>query len=242
MHQPALSAALGPAGKSGLLLTLPDCPALIGVYTSKHKNRAECHALQNHVQKLVKEARIPVVVLGGRWANLSSDMRSPGDGGVAKTLFDAEAGGREIAFADAMERTVLRLQAAGANVVVVGPVPEIGFSVPAMMVRAAHLGHAVPATSRAVFDQRQASVLSALARLGAMPGVQVVYPHDVLCNEEECRVSDGPVPLYDDDDHLSVAGSTLVAPKIAAAIGAADGPRSAGEATDNRAGLMQSSD
>ncbi len=203
---------------TGVLATMPDCPALVGVYTSKRKNRSECEALQQAVLQLVKDQRIPTVVLAGRWANLASPERSPGDGGLPKTIYDGEAGGRPVPFSAALLRTVQRLRATGARVVVVGPVPEVPYSVPSMMVRAAHLGHSLPDVSRPDFDRRQADVLAALSALTDIPEVVVVYPHRQLCSPLTCRASEGQHPLYRDDDHLSVYGSDLIAPQIRRAI------------------------
>ncbi len=203
---------------TGVLATMPDCPALVGVYTSKRKNRSECKALQQAVIQLVKDRHISTVVLAGRWANLASPERSPGDGGLPKTIYDGEAGGRPIPFSAALLRTVQRLRATGARVVVVGPVPEIPYSVPSMMVRATHLGHSLPDVSRPDFDRRQADVLAALSALTDMPDVVVVYPHRQLCSPSTCRASEGPHPLYRDDDHLSAYGSDLIAPQIRRAI------------------------
>jgi len=40
--------------------------------------------------------------------------------------------------------------------------------------------------------------------------VEVVYPHEKLCDERKCRVEQDGRPFYWDDDHLSQAGGALV--------------------------------
>jgi peptidoglycan/LPS O-acetylase OafA/YrhL len=205
-------------GLTGVLATMPDCPALIDVYTSKRKNRDECRHLQQTIMGLVRERHVPTVVLAGRWANLASPVRSPGDGSLPKTIFDGQVAGPPVEFGVALRRTVQRFKEAGARVVVIGPVPEVSYSVPSMMVRAAHLGHPIPAVKREGFERRQVEVLAALASLENLPGVRVVYPHQILCDSRTCRTSDGAKPLYRDDDHLSFYGSALIAPAILQAI------------------------
>tara|TARA_R110002096_G_scaffold349304_1_gene542405 strand:+ start:1684 stop:3621 length:1938 start_codon:yes stop_codon:yes gene_type:complete len=203
---------------TGVMATMPDCPPLIGVHTSKRKNRGECQKLQKVVLQMAANGRVSLVVLGGRWANLASEARAPGDGGLPKTLYDDEAGGKVIAFAAALRRTVKRLTEAGVRVVVIGPTPEVSYSVPSMMIRAAHLGYTIPAISRQEFDRRQALVFAALTTVESMQGVQVIYPHRLLCGSLTCAVSDGMHALYTDDDHLSAQGTGLVAPPIIRAI------------------------
>jgi len=50
-------------------------------------------------------------------------------------------------------------------------------------------------------------VLAALKNIHLSPSVQVLYPHDYLCDEVACAVENGALALYTDDDHLSVEGT-----------------------------------
>jgi peptidoglycan/LPS O-acetylase OafA/YrhL len=218
MLGPGLGAALHDLGRSGVVASMPDCAPLLGVHTSETKNRAACAELGGWVVDRLRAARDPVVILAGRWANLASPVAAPGDGRPPKALYDSEAGGAPIPFAAALERTVRRLAGAGARVVVVGPVPELPFDVPDMLVRTLDWGRPLPVVPRAGFERRQSQVLPALAAVAGLPGVAVVYPHDVLCDARQCRVAAGQLALYVDDDHLSPAGVRRVAPAIVAAM------------------------
>jgi hypothetical protein len=60
--------------------------------------------------------------------------------------------------------------------------------------------------------------MAALAKVGRLEGVVVVYPHTVLCDSETCAVADGVRALYSDDDHLSPFGAARVSALIRAAI------------------------
>jgi SGNH domain-containing protein len=57
---------------------------------------------------------------------------------------------------------------------------------------------------------RQKQVMKGLARIGALDGVTVAYPHTALCDLETCQVADGLRALYFDDDHLSPFGAARV--------------------------------
>ncbi len=206
------------SGKSGVVVTMADCAPLLGIYTSKRKNRAECARLADHIVDIVRDWHVPVVVLASRWANLASPVPSPGDGGLSKKLFDGENPGVGIDFHSALLRTVRRLSDLGAHVVVVGPVPEIAFEVPDMLIRASNWNLPLPVSPRADFDLRQSMVLEALEKIARVPGVTVVYPHAALCDAERCAVAEGLRALYVDDDHLSLLGTRRIVPAIADAV------------------------
>ena len=214
----ALSQHLHGTGLNGLVAVMQGCSPLIGVYYSARKNRAECMALAVHIEKMVQNENVPIVILANRWANLASNERAPGDGFLSQQIFDAENGSVLTTLDNALTRTVKRLTAAGAYVVVVGPVPEVDFNVPNMMVRAVNLDRPLLETPRTAFNTRQEIVLHTLKRLESMPNVSVVYPHEQLCNSERCRLVDDGRPLYKDDDHLTLAGVRLILDPVLRAV------------------------
>lgn len=218
MYGEQLGARMAALGRPGLIANMADCQSLLDTYTSKRKNREACALLGQEVLRLVRDERIPVVILAARWATLGSPVRAPGDGDFSKTLYDARNEGRETSLQVALTRTVQQFTALGARVVIIGPTPEMDFDVPDLLVRSANLGSGIPASTRLSFDERQAVVLPALKALEAVPGVSVVYPHRSLCDATACRYATGDIPLYTDDDHLSRAGVDTVLPGILATI------------------------
>lgn len=213
-----LSDRLHKTGVNGLVALMAACPPLIGVHYSTRKNRTECRELAAHIEETVQKENVPVVVLVSRWANFASNVRAPGDGGLSQKIFDAENGDVPTAFDDALARTVERLTTAGAKVIIVGPVPEIDFDVPNMMIRAANWERPLPEARRSVFDARQEIILRVLKRLENLRGVAVVYPHEQLCDLRHCRLVDDGKPLYKDDDHLTLAGVQLVLAPVLRAV------------------------
>lgn len=113
---------------------------------------------------------------------------------------------------------VRAIRAAGKRVIVIGPVPNYANDVPRTVALAwqAQPGTATDGVETSTFLARNQLAMSRLARLES-EGVTVIYPHRLLCRETCDVVRDGKV-LYFDDHHLSVAGSRILAPAVAAAI------------------------
>jgi hypothetical protein len=113
-----------------------------------------------------------------------------------------------------LDFTVNRLLAAGKTVVLVYPVPEIGYYVPGSLSRMLATGRDPLSLNLplAAFQARQDSILPILDRAGTSPRIVRVYPHKRLCNEDRCLVYANGKALYRDADHLSAAGSEFVLP------------------------------
>jgi hypothetical protein len=114
------------------------------------------------------------------------------------------------------ERTLSRLQAAGKRVIVVASVPEVGSSVPKVLVNNLFWGKDRDvAPSTIDFNRRQAATRDVLSMLHAkFPEVTVVHPAEVLCDDVSCRIALEGEPLYFDDDHLSDLGADLVVKQL----------------------------
>lgn len=205
----------------GVTVRLPSCPPLLEVYTSKRKNREQCQLLGEYIVSQVESENAPVVVFANRWANLASDLLSPSGRTPPKRLYDRKNDGARIGFYEAVKRTIDELNALGVHVVIIGPVPEMDFHVPEMMIRAANWNTSLPVSHFKDFMARQKIVLDAFDRIDELPNATIVYPHEVLCNETQCRFNAGTSPLYTDEDHLSADGVSLILPLISKAINGA---------------------
>lgn len=123
--------------------------------------------------------------------------------------------GVELTFYDALSRTVEKLRGFGAQVVVVGSVPEIDYDVPSTFLRTMRGFSQIRPVLQADFERRQRIVLDALAKLEASGTAKVLYPHGALCDGRTCEVVTGTMPLYSDDDHLSGFGALRVVRSLA---------------------------
>lgn len=214
---PELSQMLASPNASGLVAGLPQCPPLQGVAVQRRNINKNCPAFVDQVIAAVQRDRPRKVVVIGRWATLSSDVRAPGDGEPSGQLVD-RATSQPIALEDALVRTLDLLGRHGAQVILVGPVPEIEFDVPGTLIRSLRGIGVLPPVARSDFDSRQRQVMQALTRIEALGKATVVYPHRALCDAATCAVAEAIRPLYSDDDHLSPFGAAKVMPLFARAI------------------------
>jgi hypothetical protein len=121
------------------------------------------------------------------------------------------AGANEAVFRRGLERTAATLAGAGKEVVIVGPVPEVGSPVPWTLALAAWQGRDVDIRpTRTAFEARNRVVLSVLTGLGGRGLAKVVHPHAALCDETRCRVEGEGRALYSDDNHLSRHGAGAI--------------------------------
>jgi peptidoglycan/LPS O-acetylase OafA/YrhL len=214
---PELASVLGDAGRrSGVSFAIGACPPIAGIGHAGHTSKCS-RSVEDALNLIIRE-KPKLVIIASRWAALASDVPSPGDGARSAPLLDSENGGAPIAFTEALLRTIERVRASGARVLLVGPVPEIDFHVPTTLVRSLHGTGRLPVVKRGDFDRRQRQVLEALSAVRSPGSVEVVYPHTVLCDDESCAVADGVRALYADDDHLSPFGAELVSSLIGSAI------------------------
>ncbi|WP_421847542.1 acyltransferase family protein [Novosphingobium sp.] len=219
-HGYALSEGLTPLAAQGgtgvLTLWRAGCPPILG--RTFGKREAECtHFMDVASRRIAGLASVHKVILMARWArHLELHAFDNGEGGVEPSfnyglpaLDDRQAA----EFGEGLVAMVERLRKAGKQVVIVGPVPEVGWSVPEYMWKTELLGHpASPTTSYARFRARQARALKMLGDVSAKSGAPVIYPDKLFCSAStgRCLTADGPMPLYHDDDHLSPAGARIL--------------------------------
>src|SRR5262249_52372268 len=104
-------------------------------------------------------------------------------------------------FERSFRRTIEALRTLGMRVVVVGPTPEIKFSVPEAIARELVYDKVPEDISLLDFMNRNKFVLSTFASFE--PEVEFIYPHHQLCMNGKCLISKAGHPLYVDNNHLS---------------------------------------
>lgn len=113
-------------------------------------------------------------------------------------------------------KTVGLLQAMGKHIILVGPVPEIGCSVPLALQKIAIFGGGAQiAVTRKEYLARNEVMLSAINELP--DNIVIVDPAHKLCGElltDMCKYQTDDHVLYSDGNHLSNAGAALVVPDI----------------------------
>lgn len=201
-------------GVGSRLLTLSGCPPLVGVVTPRFGDEApECAAFNSAVMAEIRKARPKLVVLVSRWALWTTHARQ----NVALTLPDLPAAsvpsaeGSRAAFPVALRRTVDEIRATGANVLVMGQVPEYLNPPAACVVRGEYFGGDTSAcTSQSLDEMRRVvgptdQVVQQVAR--DVPGTAAVLLTQLFCDAQACHAGHDDVFFYSDGNHLSAAGA-----------------------------------
>ena len=125
---------------------------------------------------------------------------------------------RRIAVADHYRSAVEELLDAGKRVILVYPIPEVGWNVPRRLYRQVSSGDYTPVTTDiGVFRQRTNAVFEAFDSVPQSPDFVRIYPHELLCDTYErsrCATADRNTIFYLDDDHLNREGADLLAEHI----------------------------
>ncbi|MFO1209637.1 MAG: acyltransferase family protein [Amaricoccus sp.] len=215
---PGVEAAAVRAGKNGFAAGQTACAPLLGVDRIDLGMDHRCSDFADAVLKFLQgRDDMPVVILAGRWALAAEGSRSDEPGRTAILVpRDAALPSGTVAdnlavFRAGLGDTVAAIRATGRSVVILGGVPEIGWSVPEAI--GAQLMHGTPlppAPTAAEVASRNARVDAVLADLAREPGVTVVPLAPLFCTPA-CAVADPDGrPLYVDDDHLSRTGAAEI--------------------------------
>ena len=226
-HADALIDGIGKVAKTHgaavKFLALSSCPPLLDV---KRTDPAyPCVADNNSfMDYLVGNDAIRTVILIARYAVYVegwTDDLGPAERGMPSSPYITDLDGTVTSLAgrrdllrSALHKTVGKLLAAGKRVVLVYPIPEVGYDVPSTLARVTMVRRPLDSFTRpfGLYEQRQKHVIEALDSLGDPDGLVRIYPVKRLCDADHCIVSAGGTPLYRDDDHLSLPGADYVAP------------------------------
>jgi hypothetical protein len=223
---PAIQAWAERQGMGFVQLTHLGCPPLAGARVLVDRIESpSCTRFQARALEFVtRDPRSGVVVLASRWPVFTETVAN--EGGPTYHLVDDRAAelGEESSrrvFADALGRVSAAIRAAGKELVVIGPIPEVGRHVPDCLVRRA-MPFGAPSdcgVSAVEVLARERFATSEIERLSReVPSIRTFFPAEVLCERGRCRsVLNGEV-LYLDDDHLTSAGARLLAGPLGAAI------------------------
>ncbi|WP_420862175.1 acyltransferase family protein [Algirhabdus cladophorae] len=121
-----------------------------------------------------------------------------------------------------IQKGMARLLEIGPPLMAIYPVPEAGWYAGEIIEKYAAFYDSSQypslSTSYAVFKDRNAPIIETLDAITS-PRLRRVYPDKVFCNQAQkgrCGVIEDGVALYEDDDHISSAGTQLLMPQIMA--------------------------
>ena len=205
-------------GAAGVIATINACPPLKNI---ERPGRMECHDFNVAILDYVaRHSKIQTVVIAARWTLSVRGTRYKEEDGSLVELIDISAPSTDPRssaelFEAGLRGTVSALRDMGKHVVIVGPIPEVGYSVPAKNHIALVTGRDVNemiAPSSDEFRARNSEILDVIKRLEEEALVDVVRPSSILCDDRYCGVAlaDGAA-LYRDDNHLSTFGARHIA-------------------------------
>ena len=203
----AVDAAAYSVSKKGLQLTADDCPPLLRTQVVISNLVTDCEARNEAAFDLLQQHRIHLAILAGAWVQYVQ-----GDYKVLRPNNEPDAGGDKVApFRRALKQTISRLQTFGVDVMIVGPVPEIGWNVPSVLAAKEWRKQPMPeGPSLADFMNSQRKIMPILKEL-EHDALYVVYPHELLC-KSTCLVQLNGQILYRDTEHLTTHGADLLRP------------------------------
>jgi peptidoglycan/LPS O-acetylase OafA/YrhL len=185
------------------------------------------------MQYLDAHPSIDTVVLASRWTSLLDgtlfNNREGGNEGDLIRYMEPVAGavtgdgspdGRMQAVSKLVHAHIQSLLDRGKKVVLIYPIPEAGWDVPAYLTKEMMFGIARNvdlSTSAAVNADRNMASNLMLDAIADTPNLVRVRPAALFCNtlqEGRCLLQRNGEPLYIDDDHVSQLGARLIAAKL----------------------------
>jgi peptidoglycan/LPS O-acetylase OafA/YrhL len=224
---PGLAEKLAGQGIGTLLLASTLCPPLDGTTVGVTDDRRNECARQTEQELAVVEAkpeirrvvistRGPLYITGSGFGVVDQQQRPTRIVSLAVDAAGGEPPDSLVAFREGLRRTAQRLTRSGRQVSYLLEVPELGFQ-PVGCVERPHWirpAQGCEVTRRDV-DERQSAYRAMVRELESQaPGFTVLDPFPLLCDSLRCRAADGETLLYEDDDHLSIAGSRLLAARL----------------------------
>jgi len=216
------------------LLNRGGCPFLLGLNRIA-SGRPSCPESYNRARLdyavgqpraiAVLMMRLPVLVEHSSFDNGERGVEAGDPAHLAPVGEPYDSVASDRAIAASLTASVKALLADGVRVVLVYPVPEMGWNIPQKLLQISReepAGHWLQSTqasvSHAGFRARVRRTLTMLDAVGSDPYLIRVYPENALCRADRCISHDGARIFYRDDNHLTQAGGDLLMAEIMAAI------------------------
>ncbi len=221
-------------GVSGKNFTQSSCTPLIsGGRLDDSIDTRTCKVLRERFfESQDSSGSAKTIILIARWA-----IR------VEESYFDNTLGGVEIgsyvpwkspgqdelgqfqALSKSLNETITAILSSGKKVVLVYPIPEMGWDVPRYLNityrRNGKISESDGAIPQSVYNERNKRTIALLDSVGEHDSLLRFYPDKVLCDTlvpEMCIAHIAGVPIYSDDDHLTKFGAALLIDGILAGI------------------------
>lgn len=217
-HAEALAAAIEvaglQAGKNGFVTVLTGCAPLLHVDRINEGPPRRCSDYAAAVVDFLRHRDdMPVVILSARWGLSADGARSdePSRRFVLASRSHGLPSGHShdnlAIFREGISDTLSAIRATGRRTVILGSVPELGWSVPDSLGQSILLHRPAPDPPNAASIAARTARSDAVLRALVASGVTFVPLVPVLCTPV-CAVTDpAGRPAYIDDDHMSRSGA-----------------------------------
>ena len=202
-------------GFSGEFIFKSACPPLLSIAQDSTPVNIPCSKYnESMIQYLETHPEINTVILAARWSayteSFSYSQKEDSVVAPAETFTNTA----QVAFVKlGLERMIQTLLKMNRKVVIVSPIPEVGYDVSSANFIATRTGrdiNEIIAPSLNEYFNRNRKIFAILNELKGKYDFQIVDPWKILCTEKICRVAVNGVPLYLDYHHLSLFGSEFI--------------------------------
>lgn len=217
-----------------LSLTYSGCPPVQGVYRADANSNSKCYEYNEQTFKFLQEnPQIRYIILSARWTLYLEKNRYHNEEGGVEAGDDAYVdivtnGDRKIndeltrkyLVKESYRKTVNDLVRAGKKVIVVYPIPEVGWDVPVLQLKKLMFNNSAlepVTTSNATFKARNKSTISAFDSIHNDDNLVRIRPDKIFCDSfirDRCITQIDSKVLYYDDDHLSNEGAKLIVEEV----------------------------
>jgi hypothetical protein len=226
-HALAVSKAISDSAErmniAGELTYNPGCPTLLQVTPVAGMDTIQCHDYIRIVTKYIKEhPELSTVILAVRWTvwvessyykqeiEKHTRILELEDILDRKGNFDNKA-----LFITGLNRMIKYLQSQNRKIVIIAPIPEIGYPVPSSYSIASRTGRDINKIIAPTLDEylsRNQRTLDILSSFQQKYEIQMIEPWKILCKSNRCLAVYNGTALYIDNNHLSAAGADLISP------------------------------
>lgn len=212
---------------SGRNFTYSACQSVLNKPNQQFANSlSTCEQFREDLFKNLNFNAVPkTLILSQRWTlMIQGEAFNNQEGGIEKKDAAFEKAYKKSSKVSRMRdyaETIKTLLANGKKIVLIYPIPEMGWNVPKRMLRLYSISGKITkedaSVSHEVFKERNKNAYLALDNIGAHKNLIRIYPEDILCDTyiaKRCAAHLNGKPLYRDDDHLSKLGADLVISEV----------------------------
>jgi hypothetical protein len=215
------------AGISGISLTSRGCPPVKNIIRVPFP-RKECSAIRQEIFKQENISKLPKnIIVMARWPLLIERERYTNSSGYKEVGNDhiwrfvgSDYYDYSTSMQNEIEQSLEYFLNQDKNLIIVYPIPELGWEVPQYLANKISLGKIVTnetgSTSFESYISRTKSSYEVLDKIGVGNDVLRIYPSDYSCDSKSdlCLAHLKLQPLYFDDDHLTELGARPIANHI----------------------------